>query len=571
MRAAARNGTVHRGRGFVVAVGVSTLFSPLGCGDEASWPVPGSEVVPQEGASIESVTRDLAPGDTGPDVQAVQTYLSRYGYFPNEELARAYPSWQAVVAESPQSGTYDAATEAGVRAYQAMMGLTATGVVDPATRETMRLPRCGFPDGVRPRDPEDKFDLAGSFWTKTTLTWRVQNNPGYLTNAQIEAALRPSFAVWDGAGAPNALTNLTFQFTTSADADIDIRFGPLGATAPDATASPPSFQPHVHIIFNTSNRSSGQPRTWTEASLRALAVHEIGHTLGLDHSAFDGAVMRPGVVNTVPQPDDRLAVGILYDPWQTVAGCAIDISVGPGAGGAFTVWALGCNGTEGLAHRWGGGNTWYPDLKNGFGKNIAVEATGIPWIVRAPVGDMPNVFRRSSSDPGTGGWEPKGNICAEDIGVGPNGLPWVSRCSDGSMHRWNGSTWVQDPGAIGRRVAVDGDNKPWITDRVNNIHRKNSSSPTSGTWEKLDGKAIDIAVHRGGLGQWAWIIGVDFSVQAWNEQPGLKTGDCALSGVCERKRWRTKLGGMTATRIGMGGFGPWVTRNTGTIHRELNW
>ncbi len=78
-----------------------------------------------EGLTEEDVSREfstaLRPGDSGVQVQQIQYYLSVLAYF-DEELP--LPG---------RSGTYDATTEAAVRAFQRQQGLTEDGIVGRET------------------------------------------------------------------------------------------------------------------------------------------------------------------------------------------------------------------------------------------------------------------------------------------------------------------------------------------------------------------------------------------------------------------------------------------------------
>ena len=177
---------------------------------------------PSDGPSLPGPTVDrvLGPGASGPDVRAVQQHLGRYGYFPNDELARQYPQWAPMVGQNPTDGAYDRATELAVRAYQRMGGLESTGVVDRATRELMQQPRCAMPDGERPRDPSDKFDrYKGAKWGKTHLTWKVLNYPSNVGLDAYRGAIAAAFKTWSSTGdtLPSPMTTLTFGEVTGRD------------------------------------------------------------------------------------------------------------------------------------------------------------------------------------------------------------------------------------------------------------------------------------------------------------------------------------------------------------------
>jgi len=105
--------------------GVSALCTALvmvGCANEVSPSAPGD-------APVQGETEELGIGSRGDAVRALHTFLTRYGYFPNVELERQYPSWRPLVDAAPsKDDVFDQQTAAAVVKLQAQYGLEQTGI-----------------------------------------------------------------------------------------------------------------------------------------------------------------------------------------------------------------------------------------------------------------------------------------------------------------------------------------------------------------------------------------------------------------------------------------------------------
>jgi hypothetical protein len=196
--------------------------------------------------------------------------------------------------------------------------------------------------------------------------------------------------------------------------------------------------------------------------LQTVATHEIGHILGLAHTATPGAIMKPSLnfqeINVTATDDERLGIGLLYDHFVFESNnfCAIDVGVSAGFGSNYRVWAIRCPNLNGVAHSWNGSGTWVADVTGVVGRDIAVDPTGIPWMVQSG-GD---ILRRTSKETSSGTWNQVAG-CASDIGIGGTGSPgavWMVQCGTGRLHKWSEAAqdWVQDNVGIARRVSVDG-------------------------------------------------------------------------------------------------------------------
>ncbi|XP_040833163.1 stromelysin-1 [Ochotona curzoniae] len=175
-----------------------------------------------------------------------------------------------------------------IREMQKFLGLEVTGKLDSNTLEMIRKPRCGVPDvghfTTFPGTPK---------WSKTHLTYRIVNYTPDLPREAVDAAIEKALGVW------KEVTPLTFSRMQEGEADIMISFavgehgdfipfdGP-GNVLAHAYAPGPGINGDAH--FDDDER-------WTKdtagTNLFLVAAHELGHSLGLFHSANPEALMYP--------------------------------------------------------------------------------------------------------------------------------------------------------------------------------------------------------------------------------------------------------------------------------------
>ena len=173
----------------------------------------------------------------------------------------------------------------------------------PTVSEDKRTPIDNHP---LPTNQDTRF-AAVDRWSKNTLTYRFLNCPSALPCGDAQDAVRSAMQVWNG------LTNIEFV-ESGGLVDVEIQWtttfedlGEVGGAL--AYAFFPRFGGDIYF-------DDAEP--WTlfdrgEWDFYLVALHELGHTLGLDHSDDENAIMYPysGFATDIGQ-DDINGIQYLY-------------------------------------------------------------------------------------------------------------------------------------------------------------------------------------------------------------------------------------------------------------------
>ncbi|EDO34801.1 predicted protein, partial [Nematostella vectensis] len=202
-----------------------------------------------------------------------------------------------------------------IELFQRYMHLPVTGQLDEASIKKMHQKRCGFPD-IEEDEDTSEYAVAPTKWNKTSLTYAFENYGDDMTSATQENILARAFSMWSDN------SNLTFTLVSDAsNADIKIAF----VTGTHSNCIYPfDGQGSVlaHAFFPTDGSlhfdddEDFTDGVATGTNLLAVAVHEIGHILGVGHSSETNSVMNPNYSGYDPNlalhADDINAVSYLY-------------------------------------------------------------------------------------------------------------------------------------------------------------------------------------------------------------------------------------------------------------------
>ena len=238
-------------------------------------------------------------GDKVKDIHKLKKYLENFGYLSYKNKTHA------------NDDDFDDFLESAIKTYQLNYHLKATGTLDAGTVSKMMSPRCAVQDIIngtsRMRSGKKRNHPSGSKsvhtvshysffegeprWPASQYHLTYAFLPG--TRADAISPVAKAFQTW--------AANTHFSFSRTEDyvnADITVSFesrdhgdgspfdGPGGTLAH-------AFAPTDGRFHYDAEEQWSVTATPGAYHLETLALHEIGHLLGLGHSSIEGAIMYP--------------------------------------------------------------------------------------------------------------------------------------------------------------------------------------------------------------------------------------------------------------------------------------
>jgi hypothetical protein len=185
-------------------------------------------------------------------------------------------------------------------------------IVLPTLFAGLALASCGPPPPFQAR-----FAVRGRVADRGALTVRIEPEGGPLDGRRFRAEIEEALSEWQATGCARFLpategdpADVTFSWQRAAHGAC-VPFGADPGVAHTGPVAPGTF---VHFDAG---------RDWERTlSLRQAALHELGHVLGLDHSADEGAVMfpEPKPERARLAPSDLAGIHSLYGGGEPGAG-----------------------------------------------------------------------------------------------------------------------------------------------------------------------------------------------------------------------------------------------------------
>ncbi|XP_053692504.1 matrix metalloproteinase-2-like [Sabethes cyaneus] len=238
-------------------------------------------------------------------------FMRRYGYLekgPNQ--AEALYSEEAVIM--------------AIKNVQRYGALPETGQIDAQTIKLMSSPRCGVKDYTEHHDHstrQRRFVIGSESWRKRKITYFIANWSSKVGEDSVAKFMQKAFDEWA------KYSNLRFVRVYDPSADIIVGFGSGHHGDNYPFDGPGNILAHAFYPYEMNAYGGDihfdEDENWKENSTHltdgvdfySVAIHELGHSLGLAHSPVYSSLMFPyykGITQGTLDYDDILAMYKLY-------------------------------------------------------------------------------------------------------------------------------------------------------------------------------------------------------------------------------------------------------------------
>lgn len=215
--------------------------------------------------------------------------------------------------------------QGAITMYQKRHGLKATGVLDTKTLRMIEQPRCGNPDAAPSgaMSPVAAFEAIGCKYqgNDPEVTFAILNTTGDIDSEDAKAAIRRALATWSAVAkirfrevaATGFNAKLKFSWHSNDHGD-GYPFDGAGRVLAHAFYPPTCGGTHAGKCHFDEDERWRIGTTGGAIDLESVALHEIGHLLGLNHSTVPESVMFASYAGRRRSlsPDDIAGIQSIY-------------------------------------------------------------------------------------------------------------------------------------------------------------------------------------------------------------------------------------------------------------------
>ena len=239
----------------------------------------------------------VADAEKPEEKKKIQAYLQTLGYLD--------------ITKSPDGEFSKEEYYAGLRKFQHFYGLeNKTGSYNEETQIAMEEKRCGIPEN----NVVASLNTGPPKWNKQVIYWKLKNGSRHLENNDAKPQIKEAFAEWQ----KHFKYPKIKMSENDEEEDISIEFAETHHGDGYPFDGPGNVLAHAFFPLPSSGVLAGdmhfdEAEKWTPTFLRQVALHELGHSLGLDHSSDPNSVMWPWFNRKSKlEPDDIARIQALY-------------------------------------------------------------------------------------------------------------------------------------------------------------------------------------------------------------------------------------------------------------------